>query len=62
MNIKHKTGKTSEFSYTLYWAEFCKKKKKNLDKTMQFQLFDLFKRNSSIHIEVRGKCVFNDRQ
>lgn len=26
MNIKHKTGKTSEFSYTLYWAEFCKKK------------------------------------
>lgn len=25
MNIKHKTGKTSEFSYTLYWAEFCKK-------------------------------------
>lgn len=29
MNIKHKTGKTSEFSYTLYWAEFCKKKKKS---------------------------------
>lgn len=26
MNIKHKTGKTLEFSYTLYWAEFFKNK------------------------------------